>query len=209
MNNRMKQNIIYIGGFTDYNLQKAKKIGIIGFTYNPHTDIPKHGDYTLIYNLNTKMIETNFRIISRNFSRDLIFEREISENKLAYPHRWNVELVSDNLNITKNEVEKLDGFDRKKRRFSLLIRNTIPFRISDRYPQLCNLIMTKSLINDYGGNNPLVELCRKYNTFDIEVAVEKILNELAEKDRVIDHHNLHKLFTDYRNTDRSEKEMVI
>jgi len=132
---------IFLSGYNDINLQICKETKFLGWMQNSKRKVLSEGDYVFIYNINTKMIESLFRIVSKSDNTELIWKDEKESNQIRYKNRWTANLISDKLNIDRDELLKY--FGNVLNRFNLLIRNPFPNFLDDKYDDLRSFLLTK------------------------------------------------------------------
>jgi predicted RNA-binding protein len=100
---------VFVTGYNDTNIKISKEHKILGWKNKSE---PSIGDHIFIYNTTSKKIECGFEIKSKsNIEKPIWYDEINSEPPLQiYKHRWDAELVCDNLNIGLEEINQIPPF---------------------------------------------------------------------------------------------------
>jgi hypothetical protein len=133
---------IFLTGYDNFNLQTSKESKILGFIQNSRRKVLEVGDYVFVYNFDKdhRKIESLFRITSKSDDTGLVWKDEKDSNRMIYKNRWNADVITEDLNIDRNELAVLPPFNNDLNRFHLTIRNPFPNYLDERFDDLRSLL---------------------------------------------------------------------
>lgn len=183
MNGGLKMGIgrqYYVGAYHEVNLRISEEVGIMGWKKQPTFSL---GDLIFMYNTTSKKIEVCFQLVSRSSNDTPIWEEELNSKpkRIIYKYRYNVSVMSYNLNLSLDEIYQLEPFKSDPK--SIIILKSIPRSIEDdKFSAFKAFLSNKSGINNYSPYT-IQELCNK--TFMKREMIQEYEHLLLNKRQII------------------------
>jgi MoxR-like ATPase len=146
---KILERSIYLTGYDNLNLQRSKEYHILGWKDRPSK--LSTGDYVFVFNTTGDKIESCFEIKSFSSNKNPIWHEESSYGdngsqplELVYPYRWDVVLIADRLDISKDTIFEFEPFSSDKKNFSMLLRNRHPRSLDNsQYTKFTTFLLDK------------------------------------------------------------------